>query len=120
MPNLFFTWALRTRKLVHFEFLDNSVRFGERPRTIAFAAGYSRNGLHAPSTTMMRATTARPTVVRFRPPPSTARTLPARIRSVQGANGTDGHSRREEWWCYPKRRTEPGATALRASVTPDP
>ncbi len=36
MPNLFFTWALRTRKRVHFEFLDNSVQFGERPRTIAF------------------------------------------------------------------------------------
>lgn len=36
MPRLFFTWALRTDKEVHYEFLDNSVREGERPRTIAF------------------------------------------------------------------------------------
>ena len=36
MPQLFFTWALRTRKLVHYEFLDNSVAEGERPRTVAF------------------------------------------------------------------------------------
>jgi hypothetical protein len=36
MPELFFTWALRENKLVHYEFLDNSVALGERPRTIAF------------------------------------------------------------------------------------
>jgi hypothetical protein len=36
MPQLFFTWALRENKQVHYEFLDNSVAFGERPRTIAF------------------------------------------------------------------------------------
>jgi hypothetical protein len=36
MPELFFTWAQRTDKRVHFEFLDNSVRLGERPRTVAF------------------------------------------------------------------------------------
>jgi hypothetical protein len=36
MPQLFFTWSQRTDKRVHFEFLDNSVRFGERPRTVAF------------------------------------------------------------------------------------
>jgi len=36
MPQLFFTWIQRTDKRVHFEFLDNSVRLGERPRTIAF------------------------------------------------------------------------------------
>ncbi len=36
MPQLFFTWIERTDKHVHFEFLDNSVRLGERPRTIAF------------------------------------------------------------------------------------
>ncbi|MGI9419691.1 MAG: hypothetical protein ACR2RA_17840 [Geminicoccaceae bacterium] len=36
MPDLFFTWALRTDKSVHYEFLDNSVPLGERPRTIAF------------------------------------------------------------------------------------
>lgn len=36
MPNLFFTWALRDGKQVHYEFLDNSVKKGERPRTVAF------------------------------------------------------------------------------------
>ncbi len=36
MPGLFFTWANRTDKRVHFEFLDNSVAQGERPRTAAF------------------------------------------------------------------------------------
>jgi hypothetical protein len=36
MPELFFTWALRTGKTVHYEFLDNSVPEGELPRTIAF------------------------------------------------------------------------------------
>jgi hypothetical protein len=36
MPQLFFTWIQRTDKRVHFEFLDNSVPLGERPRTVAF------------------------------------------------------------------------------------
>jgi hypothetical protein len=36
MPRLFFTWVQRTDKHVHFEFLDNSVPQGERPRTVAF------------------------------------------------------------------------------------
>ncbi len=36
MPQIFFTWALRNDKSVHCEFLDNTVPFGERPRTIAF------------------------------------------------------------------------------------
>ncbi|MFN7085565.1 MAG: hypothetical protein ACK4N4_02935 [Burkholderiales bacterium] len=36
MPELFFTWALRANKSVHYEFLDNSVPCGERPRTAAF------------------------------------------------------------------------------------
>jgi hypothetical protein len=36
IPLLFFTWALRKDKTVHFEFLDNSVAKGETPRTIAF------------------------------------------------------------------------------------
>ena len=40
MPPLFFTWALRTRKRVHYEFLDNSVPEGQRPRTVAF--GWNR------------------------------------------------------------------------------
>jgi hypothetical protein len=36
MPQLLFTWIQRTDKRVHFEFLDNSVRLGEQPRTVAF------------------------------------------------------------------------------------
>jgi hypothetical protein len=36
MPHLFFTWALREDKQVHYEFLDNGVAAGERPRTVAF------------------------------------------------------------------------------------
>jgi hypothetical protein len=36
IPGLFFTWALRQDKRVHFEFLDNSVAEGRRPRTVAF------------------------------------------------------------------------------------
>ena len=36
MPRLFFTWALRSDKTVHYEFLDNGVPQGERPRTVAF------------------------------------------------------------------------------------
>jgi len=36
MPEIFFTWALRADKKVHCEFLDNTVPFGTRPRTIAF------------------------------------------------------------------------------------
>jgi len=36
MPQLFFTWVRRTDKRVHFEFLDNSVALGQRPRTVAF------------------------------------------------------------------------------------
>jgi hypothetical protein len=40
MPRLFFTWVAKTDKLVHFEFLDNSVPEGQRPRTVAF--GWNR------------------------------------------------------------------------------
>ena len=36
MPKLFFTWALRPDKFVYYEFLDNSVPSGDRPRTVAF------------------------------------------------------------------------------------
>jgi hypothetical protein len=36
IPALFFTWALRKDKIVHYEFLDNSVAHGATPRTIAF------------------------------------------------------------------------------------
>lgn len=38
MPRLFFNWALARDKQVVCEFLDNSVKLGERPRTIAFWA----------------------------------------------------------------------------------
>lgn len=38
MPGLFFTWALKADKHVQYEFLDNSVRLGQRPRTVAFGA----------------------------------------------------------------------------------
>jgi hypothetical protein len=41
MPDFFFTWAMRTNKRVHYEFLDNSVPHGERPRTIAY--GWNRD-----------------------------------------------------------------------------
>ena len=36
MPKVFFTWIHRSDKHIHFEFLDNSVSFGDRPRTVAF------------------------------------------------------------------------------------
>ena len=36
IPSLFFRWALNKEKSVHYEFLDNSVLDGERPRTVAF------------------------------------------------------------------------------------
>jgi len=36
MPHLFLTWARRTDKAVHFEFLDNSVPLGHPPKTVAF------------------------------------------------------------------------------------
>jgi hypothetical protein len=38
MPNVFFTWVQRRDKHMHFEFLDNSVRLGELPRTVAFGS----------------------------------------------------------------------------------
>jgi hypothetical protein len=36
IPDVFFTWILRSDKRIQFEFLDNTVSFGERPRTVAF------------------------------------------------------------------------------------
>ncbi len=36
MPRLFFTWAQRTDKVVHYEFLDNAVAEGALPRTVAY------------------------------------------------------------------------------------
>ena len=49
MPQLFFTWVERADKRVHFEFLDNSVPFGERPRTIAFGWNDTLNVLDVKS-----------------------------------------------------------------------
>ena len=45
MPELFFTWALARGKSVHYEFLDNSVPAGERPRSAAFGADGELNVL---------------------------------------------------------------------------
>jgi hypothetical protein len=45
IPDLFFLWALRRDKRVHFEFLDNSVAEGERPRTVAFGLDGEMNVL---------------------------------------------------------------------------
>ena len=45
MPDLFFTWVQRTDKRVQFEFLDNSVALGERPRTVAFGTNDTLNVL---------------------------------------------------------------------------
>lgn len=36
IPNVFFTWVHRNDKCIRFEFLDNSVALGERPRTAVF------------------------------------------------------------------------------------
>ncbi len=36
IPVLLFTWALRKDKIVHYEFLDNSVAHRQTPKTIAF------------------------------------------------------------------------------------
>jgi len=45
MPAVFFTWVRRTDKQIHIEFLDNSVHFGELPRTVAFGTNYTLNVL---------------------------------------------------------------------------
>ncbi|RNF36258.1 hypothetical protein [Paracoccus methylarcula] len=36
MPELFLTWVSKEHPKVHFEFLDNDVAYGTRPRTVAF------------------------------------------------------------------------------------
>ena len=36
MPELFLNWVNKKKQKVHFEFLDNDVPLGERPRTVAF------------------------------------------------------------------------------------
>jgi hypothetical protein len=42
-PNVFFTWVQRSDKRIQFEFLDNTVRLGERPRTVAFGDNETLN-----------------------------------------------------------------------------
>jgi hypothetical protein len=45
IPDVFFTWISRGDKRIQFEFLDNTVRFGERPRTVAFGDNETFNVL---------------------------------------------------------------------------
>jgi hypothetical protein len=50
IPDVFFTWARRADKRIRFEFLDNTVRFGERPRTVAFGDNDTFNVLDVKGT----------------------------------------------------------------------
>jgi hypothetical protein len=45
MPDVFFTWIKRADKRIQFEFLDNSVRLGDLPRTVAFGTNHTLNVL---------------------------------------------------------------------------
>lgn len=45
IPNVFFTWVRRGDKRMRFEFLDNTVQLGERPRTVAFGDNTTFNVL---------------------------------------------------------------------------
>ena len=45
MPNVFFTWVQRADKRIRIEFLDNSVPFGQLPKTVAFGDNYTLNVL---------------------------------------------------------------------------
>jgi hypothetical protein len=47
IPDVFFTWVRRSDKRIQFEFLDNTVRLGERPRTVAFGDNDTFNVLDA-------------------------------------------------------------------------
>jgi hypothetical protein len=50
IPDMFFTWVRRSDKRIQFEFLDNSVPFGERPRTVAFGDNETFNVLDVKGT----------------------------------------------------------------------
>jgi hypothetical protein len=50
IPDVFFTWVRRSDKRIQFEFLDNSVPFGERPRTVAFGDNETFNVLDVKGT----------------------------------------------------------------------
>jgi hypothetical protein len=45
IPDVFFTWVRRSDKRLQFEFLDNTVPLGERPRTVAFGDNNTFNVL---------------------------------------------------------------------------
>jgi hypothetical protein len=45
IPNVFFTWVRRSDKRILFEFLDNDVPLGQRPRTVAFGGNDTFNVL---------------------------------------------------------------------------
>ncbi|MDP9007930.1 MAG: zeta toxin family protein [Pseudomonadota bacterium] len=45
IPDVFFTWVRRADKRSQFEFLDNTVRLGQRPRTVAFGDNETFNVL---------------------------------------------------------------------------
>ncbi len=47
IPDVFFTWVRRSDKRIQFEFLDNTVPLGERPRTVAFGDNDTFNVLDA-------------------------------------------------------------------------
>jgi len=49
IPDVFFTWIRRSDKHTRFEFLDNTVPFGERPRTVAFGDNSTFNVLDVPN-----------------------------------------------------------------------
>jgi len=50
IPDVFFTWVRRSDKRIQFEFLDNTVRLGERPRTVAFGDNATLNVLDVKTT----------------------------------------------------------------------
>jgi len=50
IPDVFFTWVRRSDKRIRFEFLDNTVRLGERPRTVAFGGDDTCNVLSVKGT----------------------------------------------------------------------
>jgi hypothetical protein len=50
IPDVFFTWVRRSDKRIRFEFLDNTVRLGERPRTAAFGGNDTFNVLSVKGT----------------------------------------------------------------------
>lgn len=50
IPDVFFTWVRRSDKRIQFEFLDNTVLLGERPRTAAFGDNEILNVLDVKTT----------------------------------------------------------------------